>query len=213
MHRTVQAELLDSLPPSAPDAVHSRRDLRRINGVMGNGNWLRRTLPGVIRNGERVLEVGAGDGTLARRLWPQVPRCDGLDLCPRPPDWPFADRWHQVDVTRFDGWDAYRVVFGNLFFHQFDDAALAEVGSRIRAHTRVFVASEPLRNRRFQFLFSLLCPLIGANRVTRHDGHTSIAAGFLGDELPRLMGFAAEGWSWNIQTTALGAYRLVVRRP
>lgn len=213
MHRTVQAELLDSLPHTAPEARHSRRDLRLINGVMGNRGWFRQVLPGFVRNGERVLEVGAGDGWLARRLWPHLSRCDGLDLSPRPPDWPFADRWHQADVTRFDGWDAYRVVYGNLFFHQFDDLALADLGASIRAHTRVFVACEPLRHRRFQLLFSLLCPMIGANRVTRHDGHTSIAAGFVGDELPRLMGFAAEGWSWNLETTAFGAYRLIVHRP
>ena len=30
-------------------------------------------------------------------------------------------------------------------------------------------------------------PLLGANHVSLHDAHVSIAAGFLGDELPRAL--------------------------
>jgi len=34
MRRDVQPELLDSLPPAAPQALGSRADLRRLNGII-----------------------------------------------------------------------------------------------------------------------------------------------------------------------------------
>ncbi len=49
MQRTPQPELLDSLPPQHPDALHNRRDLRLTNRVMGNHRWLIRTLPPLLR--------------------------------------------------------------------------------------------------------------------------------------------------------------------
>lgn len=212
MQRIVQAELLDSLPPQAPAAVRSRRDLRLINGAMGNGAWFRRELPGLVRPGERVLEVGAGDGWLAHRLGARLPRCDGLDRCPRPRDWPAADEWHQVDVLKFGEWARYPVVFGNLVFHHFADPELAQLGAAIREHARVVVASEPARAARAYALFALFSGLIRADPVTRHDGRTSIAAGFAGDELPRSMGFQSPAWRWSVRTTALGAYRFIAVR-
>jgi hypothetical protein len=55
MNRALEPELLDSLPHDHPDAAHNRRDLRLINGFMRNRAWFERTLPGVLRAGERVL--------------------------------------------------------------------------------------------------------------------------------------------------------------
>ena len=68
MPRTIQPELLDTLPPENPDALHSRRDLRLINTFMGNHRWLERALKRNARADERILEIGAGTGELARRL-------------------------------------------------------------------------------------------------------------------------------------------------
>ncbi|MEO1844804.1 MAG: hypothetical protein ABGZ37_11065, partial [Akkermansiaceae bacterium] len=62
--RVVQPELLDELPFDDPDALRSRRDLRFINGVMGNFRWMRRRLAG--RAEGRVIELGAGDGAFLR---------------------------------------------------------------------------------------------------------------------------------------------------
>jgi hypothetical protein len=62
MLRTLQPELLDSLPSDHPDARHSRRDLRVINRLMGNHRWFARTLPPLVRAGEHALELGAGNG-------------------------------------------------------------------------------------------------------------------------------------------------------
>ncbi|OYU98743.1 MAG: hypothetical protein CFE26_27060, partial [Verrucomicrobiales bacterium VVV1] len=57
--RQLVPELLDALPAADPAAVHSRRDLRRINALMGNTRWFRRTLPHLTTPADRALELGA----------------------------------------------------------------------------------------------------------------------------------------------------------
>ena len=86
--RTVQAEILDGLAPDCPEAIASRRDLRVINRLMGGERWLGRELRGLRRAGERVLEIGAGEGTLARALDVPANELAALDLAPRPAAWP-----------------------------------------------------------------------------------------------------------------------------
>lgn len=211
MNRALQPEILDYLAPHHPAARRSRRDLRLINLVMGNDRWLVRTLGKHARSGERWLELGAGDGRLAARIGSG--RCDALDLQPAPDFWPAAARWHEADVRDFQQWAGYGVVFANLFFHHLPEAALRRVGDGLRRHARVVVACEPLRARRYQWLFAGLCPVIGANDVTRHDGQVSIGAGFREDELPRSLGLIEDNrWTWRVRHTLLGAYRLVATR-
>lgn len=212
MSRILQAELLDSLPPDHPDARASRRDLRVINGVMGNHRWLERVLPDLLRPGEAALELGAGDGTLARRLAARGIPVDGLDLWPRPDGWPDGRAWHRADLRTFADYAHYPVVVGNLIFHQFSGADLAELGAVLRRGARTIVACEPLRRRSSRVLLGVLGPLLGANRVTRHDGPVSIAAGFRGDELARALGLADDAWKIDAEATALGAVRLVATR-
>lgn len=211
MERSLRPELLDSLPPAHPDALHNRRDLRLTNAVMGNHRWIVGEVVKLFRTGLRVLEVGAGTGELGERL----ARCgivaDGLDVWPRPVGWPAGAKWHQADLTSFEGWTDYDVVIGNLIFHQFDDATLRALGHSFR-HLSGFVACEPVRRWSSQKLFATVAPLLGANHVSLHDAHVSIAAGFLGDELPRLLGFNAPDWKTRSHATWLGAYRSVARR-
>ena len=122
MQRTVQPEILDSLPPDHPDALHNRRDLRVINRVMGNFRWLLRSLRSLRTEGDAVIEVGAGTGELGRLLLAQGIPVAGLDLWPRPAGWPDARDWHTADLRAFDGYDRYPVVVGNLILHQFSAA-------------------------------------------------------------------------------------------
>jgi SAM-dependent methyltransferase len=210
--RIVQAELLDLLPPAHPDVRHNRRDLRLTNLVMGNHRWLARTLRACARPGENLLELGAGTGELAARLAREGWRVAGLDRCPIPERWPAAARWHGADLRHFDGYSAYEVVYGNLIFHQFTAAELRALGARLQARSRLLVACEPARWRRSQWLFGLLAPVFGANYVSQHDGQVSIAAGFLGEELPHLLGLDPARWRWRCATTLIGAYHLTAWR-
>jgi hypothetical protein len=206
--------LLDSLPPDHPDALHNRRDLRLTNAIVGSHRWLTRTLPPLARPGETALELGAGTGELGLKLTQRGVLVAGLDMWPRPAGWPARNAWHVDDIRAFDGYGRYAIVFGNLIFHQFSDLELATLGAKLRASARVIVACEPARRRVSQFLFRTIGPLLGANHVSLHDAHVSIAAGFRNDELATALGLSAEEWDIRCTTTTLGVYRLLaVRRP
>jgi SAM-dependent methyltransferase len=214
MRRELQPELLDSLPPNHPDALHNRRDLRLTNRLMGNLRWWTRTLPSTLRPGEKVLEVGAGTGELGAGIASAGVAVDGLDLWPRPAGWPTARAWHRTDLQTYDGYASYDAVIGNLIFHQFSAGELADLGQKLRRSARVIMACEPTRRRLSQVIFAGVAPLLQANHVSLHDARVSIAAGFCGRELPQMLGLAPAEWSLRCTTTALGAYRMIaVRRP
>ena len=212
MIRVCMPELLDSLPHDHPDAIHNRRDLRVINRFLGNSGWFGRTLPPLMRAGEPVLELGAGTGEMGLGLIKRGIPVDGLDLWPRPPAWPPGRGWHQEDLMRFEGYGAYPVVIANLILHQFKDEELGALGERLGRSARVILACEPRRSRVSQALMAAVGPVFGANHVTLHDSRISIAAGFLGDELPGLLGLKPAQWRFSHTTTALGAIRMVAVR-
>lgn len=211
MIRACLPELLDSLPPDHPDAVHNRRDLRLINRIMRNREWFERTLPPLMCEGDRALELGAGMGELGRSLNRRGLPVDGLDLWPRPEGWPADREWHCADLRTWDGIERYPVIIGNLIFHQFNDVELAAFGKRLRK-ARLILACEPARHRRWQVVMRALGPLLGANHVTLHDAAVSVTAGFRGDELPRALGLANGEWYYSCESTALGAIRMVAVR-
>lgn len=213
--RRVQPELLDGLPPGHPDALHNRRDLRFFNAIMGNYRWFARALRAHLRPGDRLLELGAGEGDLAkslRRAWPgQTFSHTGLDLWPRPADWPAAQEWHRADLTQFSGYANYSVILGNLILHQFEDDVLPDLGRRWREHARLLVFCEPARHA-LHLAQLPLARLAGINYVSRHDARVSVEGGFRGRDLPRLLGVDAPPWRIELSHTFFGAYRLIAVR-
>ena len=212
MKRELQPELLDSLPPDHPDALHNRRDLRLTNRVLGNYRWITGALSDQPRPPGKVLEIGAGMGDLVAHLAARGIATDGLDLWPTPAGWPADRRWHRADLLTFGGYGDYPVVIGNLIFHQFTAHQLAELGGKLSRSAKLIIACEPLRRRSSQVLFATIAPLLGANHVSLHDAHVSVAAGFRGDELPQMLGLTQPRWDCRCYTSMLGAYRMVARR-
>ncbi len=216
LKREVKPEILDSLPEDHPEALHNRRDLRLINVLMGNFRWFRRTLPGLLRPGDTGLELGAGDGSLGNRLLrsgtlPPGTNIDGLDLWRRPPDWPDSWGWHREDIQAFSGYDRYSFVLANFILHQFTDDELAEIGARLRRNARFILTCETARRAVHLRHLWLLKPL-GINRVSWHDARISIRAGFIGHELPGLLGLSRDSWQIRCHTTQLGAHRMIAVR-
>ena len=212
MPRTIQPELLDSLSPQDPAALHSRRDLRLINRLMGNHRWFLGQLPKRINPGERVLEIGSGTGELAAQLHQAGVPTAGLDLMSAPDSWPTSQPWHADDLRTFDQYTEYSVIIGNLVFHHLTDVELKHLGVRLQRGTRLILACEPARRRVCQFFFRLLALALGASHVTLHDGHVSIAGGFAGDELAHALGLDKKEWSIEQGSGLLGGYRMIATR-
>lgn len=201
--RRVEPELLDELGADDPRARQSRADLRRIHRAMATLPILRNALDSISANPpRRILELGAGDGSLMLRLaqqraqaWPAV----HLDM---------LDRVASIDARTQSGfgrlgwttemittdifewleqpverrWD---IIVANLFMHHFTPAALPGLLASIAARTRVFFCCEP-RRATMPLLASHLVGLLGANAVTRQDAVLSVHAGFNGNEVSAL---------------------------
>ena len=206
--RRLTPELLDMLPPDAPEARASRRDLHVLNALMGHRrawrSWLRREFG--TSAPRTIAELGAGDGAMvAKNLLATFPSGRGstLFLVDRAPC--VADS--TLRVLRHAGWNvqveaadvfdwlagSHRLdaICANLFLHHFDDAALARLFTGASRITRIFAALEPHRGA-LGLAGTFALPLIGAHRVTRHDARVSVQAGFRGSELSAL--WPGEGW-------------------
>ncbi|MEM8954299.1 MAG: hypothetical protein AAGD22_09135 [Verrucomicrobiota bacterium] len=200
--RVVEAEILDGLPADDPEAARSRRDLRRLNAVMGNHRWLR----GKLRAGERVVEIGAGEGDLARRFAAGGVGVTGLDLVGEPAGLPEGVAWVSGDCFETLGTVSGDVIVGCLVLHHFEGGALRRLGELIEAgeYGRV-LATEPYRAWWAMGEGAVVTPFV--NRVTRHDMFVSIRAGFRGGELGFALGMDSSKWDVWESVTIFGAYR------
>ncbi len=185
--RTVIPELLDHLPEDDPAARRSRCDLRRINFLMGNERWICRSalkFPEAARRG--IVEMGAGDGRLCRKLATHFPGVEisAYDLAPPPSDLPSGITWQCGDLFEQNP-PSGGILVANLFLHHFEAEALWKLG-RWMENFELLLINEPDRARLPHLLGGLMHPFI--NHVTRHDMHVSIDAGFSQGEIPRLLG-------------------------
>lgn len=227
MNRLVQPELLDALPSSDPRAIHSRRDLRRINAWMRNHSIMAKALhtAGIGTAPKQITDLGAGDGHFLVRVAKKT-----------------SPRWLGVSVTLLDnrkiispqtlalftplGWRAQAVaadvfdwlptaagldvVVANLFLHHFEDTQLVELFRAVAGHARLFVAIEPRRALWPLFCCRLLWA-IGCNSVTRHDATVSVRAGFSGHELSALWPVDND-WQLTERRTGFFSHLFVARR-
>jgi 2-polyprenyl-3-methyl-5-hydroxy-6-metoxy-1,4-benzoquinol methylase len=209
--RRIEAEYLDTLPADDPAARRSRRDLRLVNRLMRSASLIEKRLMLINPpNPVRILEIGAGDGSLMLRLAQRLSR-----------RWPAAhvtllDRQDIVSVETVDGFSrlgwtvhkltgdvflsayeerSYDVVTANLFLHHFTNDQLADLFAKISPATSALIACEPRRSA-FCLASSRMLWAIGCNWVSRHDAQVSVKAGFAESELSRLWPDAT-GWTFE----------------
>jgi len=215
--RVVEPEWLDELAAADPRAHHARRDLRKLNIIMGHASgiaahfrqhWLSGTIGMNAGKPLRIVELGSGDGALMLRIGQKQARSLG------PATLKLIDRQGVTSKSTISrlaarGWNAENVqadvfdwlsestnyadiIFCNLFLHHFEAEPLSRMLSLIRQRTRTFIAFEPRRTR-FASASCRLLRVIGCNDVTRHDAVVSVAAGFKGLELSGVWG-SENGW-------------------
>jgi SAM-dependent methyltransferase len=210
--RIVAPERLDNLAPDDPLAIDSRRDLRRVHRAMRSLAILKDAVSRL--SGEapprRILELGAGDGSLllrlARAMRPQwgnmeLTLLDRQNLLSPSVRQGFLElNWH-VTVMCMDALEwaqlpsaqHYDLCVTTLFLHHFESSDLVRLLPGIATHADALIACEPRRNR-IARLGSRLIGLLGANEVTREDGMKSVAAGFNDWELTELWSQVPGDW-------------------
>ena len=215
--RVVIPEILDSLDSADPEAIRSRADLRMINFLMGNERWILRQLrnhPDATRKG--VVEIGAGEGALLRKLHGRGPSSadsavaknwlTGLDIAPRPANLPDSIHWHQNDLFQIASANTLSggSLVACLFLHHFEDSQLQQLSAFVQRFEMLCIV-EPLRRPLPLTMAALLRPLV--NRVTRHDMPVSIRAGFDRGELFAALGISAPAWAITEHRSWLGGIR------
>jgi 2-polyprenyl-3-methyl-5-hydroxy-6-metoxy-1,4-benzoquinol methylase len=226
--RRVAPEALDALDAGDPAARRSRRDLRRLHVAMGTLSIMTRAIGAEPdRSPLRILEIGAGDGSLAlrfarkhaRRLplvsWTLLDRQDTVDAATlrglQQTGWSatvaVADVFDWLGRSRHGPWD---IIVANLFIHHFDGKDLSRLLNAVAGATRLFFCCEPRRSAT-ALIGSHLVGLIGAGPVTREDAVLSVHAGFRDRELsahwPR-----GGGWSLREYPAGLFSHCLLARR-
>jgi hypothetical protein len=212
MERLLEPELLDHLPAQDPRAIASRRDLTRINWIMGSARIMARAVC-TFPQPRRIVDLGSGDGcfalAVAKRLarhWPDVTvtLVDKQNIVAPETRARFEALGWQCETAAADIFaylargEAADIVTANLFLHHFDDAALARLLASLAQTARGFVACEPRRSP-LALLGSKFVFALGCNGVSRHDAVASVRAGFTGHELSALW---PEPRAWNLRERA-----------
>ena len=207
--RRLTDEILDSLPSDDPEALRSRHDLKFINFLMRNPNWIR-ACHKKFEEIDRVTELGAGDGSLLNSIYEEGYEVSGIDLQPKPKGLSSEIQWIQGNVCHQDPSEFSHTNIAVLFLHHLNESQLKVLGEKLRGGKFLFIV-EPHRSLLSILQAYILIPFV--NRVTRHDMIVSIKAGFKKGELPFLLGLDTDvNWSYSEQITLLGSYRLSARR-
>ncbi|CAN7602770.1 class I SAM-dependent methyltransferase [Caballeronia sp. LjRoot29] len=221
LQRIVSAETLDNLCEVDPSAMRSRRDLQLVHRVMGTRSIVCRTLNQLAKRPDygplRVLELGAGDGTLmlsvARALGPawanvELTLLDRQALVASQTIEAYRTFGWRVDLKVMDviewidncirghgegkprSWD---LIVANLFIHHFQGTVLSDLLNAAAGSCDQFFACEPRRSY-LALVGSHLIGALGVNAVTRHDAVLSVHAGFCDTEISRLWPASMHPW-------------------
>lgn len=213
MARVVEPEILDQLPATDEGATRSRRDLTRLNALMGHASLIRKHLASDVT---RVVDLGAGDGTFlfdvlkpARSVrevvlvdQQRVVSDDTLREFERIGIKPLVVIADVFDWLARQSAAPRTAVVANLFLHHFPCERLQHLLQLAAQGCDRFIACEPRRGAWPQLAASLV-GLIGCNHVTRHDAVVSVRAGFRDGDLTVLWPDASK---WRIEERAAGLF-------
>jgi O-methyltransferase domain len=219
MHRVLEPEWLDELPPDDPQAIGSRRDLRRVNAWMRNHTIMAGALRSHLNGSspDQMVELGSGDGNfllgVAQKISAHHPTVSATLLDRQKVVQPqtlsgFASLGWRAEAVTADVFDwlptanPVEAIIANLFLHHFSDVNLARLLREIAGRARLFIAVEPRRAPLPRWCSRLLWT-IGCNRVTRHDAVVSVQAGFSGSELS---GLWPDKPMWQLTEQPAGAF-------
>lgn len=208
--RVVAPEILDSLAPTDPAARRSRRDLRRLNSFLGCSRWILRSVrPHNEAARLGIVELGAGEGELCRRLAEHMPGfpVTGLDLVAHPN--PSGFDWRTGNFFETLPGVLGGVAVGSLILHHLHDNELRRLGTILSAF-RALIFCEPLRSPWPMRLSRLALPFVGS--VTRHDMPVSQRAGFRSGELAPRLGLDSRTWRVAEKESSRGTLRFLAWR-
>jgi 2-polyprenyl-3-methyl-5-hydroxy-6-metoxy-1,4-benzoquinol methylase len=187
--RVIRHELLDEQPPEV--AVHSLRDLARINRLFGGHEALRKTLARIVQPADTftMLDVGAASGDMGRvvrRRYSQA-QVTSLDyrvhhLAGAEPPRIVADAFHLPFEMR-----AFDIVHCSLFLHHFSDEQVVRLLRAFGLTAKRYVLVSDLERHPLAYYFLPATRwLFGWHPITLHDGPISVAAAFRAGELHSL---------------------------
>jgi hypothetical protein len=224
--RRLETELLDVLPADDAAAMRSRRDLRCLNQVMLHPAIMaRRMLRHSVDAPRRIIELGAGDGSLMLRLSRRLARhwsgvavilVDRQDIVSRETRQAISSLgWREDRVTQ----DVFEylavaepadIIIANLFLHHFQRSQITDIFTRCAKLAPVLIALEPRRTT-LPLLGSRLIWLLGCNHVSRHDAVASVRAGFRDSELSALWP-DRQGWNLDERSAGLWTHCFVAQK-
>ena len=198
-------ELIDATGHDLDELAHSLRQVARVDRVLGGERGVRRALSDTLRSGGAgpltLLDVGAGNGQVARRLgdWLGHRRRDAVTVVAvdAHPDVIEVGRietpgvaWVQADGRRLpldDG--AADIVTCVLTLHHFARSEAVRLLRELARVARLRVVVSDLERSRAHWVGArlLAATLWRGNRLTRADGPTSVLRGWTRDELRSVM--------------------------
>jgi SAM-dependent methyltransferase len=215
----MEAELTPPPDPTRDDRL--RRDLGRIHRAMGSATLVRRAIDrlGLATPPRRLLDLGAGDGTLLLRVaramppsWKgvEITLLDLHDVVSDRTRKAFASLGWQTRIEKVDVIDwanaahpgGYDLCLSVLFLHRLEKDARAHLLPALARRTMAFVACEPRRSTLAR-AGSHVVQLLGSSATMRDDAVAGVAAGFSGRELSGAWPPAPGAWALDEYASGL----------
>lgn len=184
--RLIKPELLDHASPD--EARPNLAELVRINRDFGGHSTIRKALAKVVPSGEKftLLDIGAASGDTARLLRRLYPRASVVSLDnslvnleAAPPSKLIADAFALPFLPQ-----SFDYVLCSLFLHHFsDEQVVGLLRNFYNVAQRALLVCDLERHVVSYYFLPLTKWFFGWQRITLHDGPTSVRAGFRSNEL------------------------------